>query len=69
MVGASFSVAGLLIVGVVGVAVLAILWRGLSAFVGIFQGMQAGHATLNCPRCGKETVPTNGRCTSCGSEL
>ncbi len=59
----------LILFGIVGIVVCFVLWRGLSALIGLFKGMQAGHATLNCPYCGKETVPTNGRCTSCGSEL
>ncbi len=63
------SIVGLLLFGVVGLVALVVLWRGLSALVGLFKGMQAGHATLNCPYCGQETVPTNGRCTSCRSEL
>ena len=63
------SVMGLLVFGVVGIVVLVILWRGLLAFIGLFKGIQSGHATLNCPRCGQETLPTNGRCKACGSEL
>ena len=63
------SITGLLLFGLVGLVVLAILWRGLSALIGLFKGVQAGHATLMCPHCGQETVPTNGRCTSCSSEL
>ena len=63
------SFAGLIVIGLVGLVVLVVLWRGLSALVGLFKGVQGGHATLNCPHCGRETVPTNGRCTSCGAEL
>ncbi len=69
MVGPGISIVGLLLLGIVGIVVLVILWRSLSAFMGLFKGIQSGHATLNCPHCGQETVPTNGRCTSCGSEL
>ncbi len=64
-----FSFVALIFLGLIGIVACVVSWRGVAALIGLFKGMQTGHATLNCPHCGKETVPTNGRCTSCGSEL
>ncbi len=65
----AFSFVGLIVLLlVVGVVVL-VFGRGLSAMVGLFKSVQAGHATLKCPHCGQETAATTGRCAACGQEL
>ena len=60
---------GLIELILIAAVVLVVGWGGLSSMVGLFNGVQSGHATLKCPHCGQVTAPTDGRCSSCGNEL
>ena len=59
----------LIIIGVIGLALIFGLAKGVSAMIGMFKSVRAGHATLTCPHCGQQTSHAGGRCDACGREL
>lgn len=59
----------LIILGVIGLALIFGLAKGVSAMIGIFKSSQRGHATLACPHCGQQTSHAGGKCDGCGREL
>ncbi|TXT36060.1 MAG: hypothetical protein FD138_1113 [Planctomycetota bacterium] len=64
-----FSFIGLIIVAVVGLALIFGFIKGISAMIGLFKSVGAGHAKLACPHCGQQTSHAGGQCDACGREL
>ncbi len=63
------SIIGMLLIGLIGVAVLGGL---VFAFVALVKGAGAirpGHAMLACPQCSAETPANLETCQKCGHEL
>lgn len=60
-------------IGLMELILVAILFAG--GIFGIFalsrglRGFRLGHATLDCPHCGKETPVSDGKCRACGQSF
>ena len=63
------SVIGLILAGLIGLLVLAVIVFAVVWAVKGFGGLRLGHTMLTCPHCAAETPANLEKCRACGLEL
>jgi hypothetical protein len=63
------SIVGLIVLGLAGLFLLAIVVFGVAWIVKGAGAIRPGHAMLACPHCAAETPASLEKCQKCGEEL